>query len=136
LARLQSDGDVSVRVAALRALQALGVPEIAAGVESALADSAPQVRMAAISAMPSLPIPDAAKVAHLAGVVGSGSVGEQQSALGALGGIKAPEAEQALGRLADDLATGGIAPAVQLDLLDAMRTNSSTSLQERLDRLK
>jgi HEAT repeat protein len=62
LARLRTDADATVRVTALRALVALGVPEIAAGVEAALADSEAPVRGAAISAMADPAIPDAATV--------------------------------------------------------------------------
>lgn len=136
LARLRADSEPTVRVAALRALQSLEVPEVAAGVQAALGDSNATVRMAAISAMPAMPLDNAAKVQHLLGVMGKGTPGEQQSALGALGAIKAPEAAQALGRLADGLASGAVAPAVQLDLLEAMRDNAAAPLQARLDQLK
>ena len=136
LARLQSDADTSVRVAALRALQALEVPELAEGARTAMTDANAQIRMAAISAMPAMPLPDAAKVEHLSGVIGKGAVGEQQSALEALGRIDGPEAAAALARLADGLTTGAVEPAVQLDLLEAMQASASEPLQARLDQLK
>jgi putative heme-binding domain-containing protein len=136
LARLRTDSDATVRVAALRALQSLEVPEVAQGVQSALADADATVRMAAISAMPSMPLDNAAKVQNLSGVLAKGTPGEQQSALGALGRIKAPESAEALGRLADGIANGAVAPAIQLDLLEAMREHGAEPLQTRLDQLK
>ncbi len=106
LARLRTDAAPAVRVAALRSLQALAVPEAAAGVQVALADADATVRMAAISAMPAMPIADAAKVDHLASVVARGVMGEQQSAVEALARVKGPEAVQALNRLADNMTAG------------------------------
>ena len=46
------------------------------------------------------------------------------------------EAVQALGRLADGLATGAWRPGVQLDLLEAMQATKAAPLQQRLDQLK
>jgi putative heme-binding domain-containing protein len=62
-------------------------------------------------------------------------VGEQQSALGALGGIKTPEAVAALGRLLDGLAAGTTAPAIQLDLLEAVQTSGAAPLAARLEQI-
>ena len=136
LARLQSDPEATVRVAALRALQALEAPELASGVEAALEDRDTSVRMAAISAMPDMPLPPAEKVEHLSRVVGEGAVGEQQSAVAALAEVGGAEAQQALGRLADQLAAGSIDAAVQLDVLQAMRDSEAEPLVGRLEQLK
>ncbi len=136
LARLREDGDASVRVAALRALQALEAAELADAVEVAMADTAADVRMAAIGAMADMPLPAGEKVTHLTTVIGRGDVGEQQSAIAALGEIEGPEATAALGELADRLAAGAIAPGAQLDVLAALRDSDNDQLTGRLEALK
>ena len=136
LARLRSDPQAPVRVAALAALQTLAVPELEPGVRAAMADADPGVRTAAVAALPDMPLAGPAKVELLGAVVGSGSTAEQQSAVGALAKIPGTEAVQALGRLADALAAGKVAPGVQLDVLEAMQASKVPSLQQRLDQLK
>jgi putative membrane-bound dehydrogenase-like protein len=136
LARLQSDSAASVRIAALKALQTLDVPELEPGVRAAMADADNGVRSAAISALPEMPIAPAAKVELLTSVVRTGGTNEKQSALQALGTIPGAEAVAALSGFADDLAAGRLDPAVQLDLLDAMRTSRAEPLLQRLDQLK
>ncbi|ODS53131.1 MAG: hypothetical protein ABS36_14420 [Acidobacteria bacterium SCN 69-37] len=136
LARLQADADPQVRVAALHGLQRLAVPELEAGVRAAMADADITVRTAAISALPEMSIAAPAKVELLGAVMGKGNQAEQQSAVRALAGVASPEAVQALGRLADGLTTGAVAPAVQLDLLEALQATKAEPLQQRLDQLK
>jgi quinoprotein glucose dehydrogenase len=136
LARLREDADAGVRVAALRALQALEATELADGVEVAMADSSTDVRMAAIGAMADMPLPAAEKVEHLTAVIGRGDVGEQQSAIAALGDIGGAEANAALGQLADRLAAGQIPAGAQLDVLEALRESGDAQLADRLEALK
>jgi quinoprotein glucose dehydrogenase len=136
LARLKTDSDASVRVAALAALQTLGVPELEPGVRAAMADSTDTVRVAAMSALPAMSIAGPAKVELLAAMVATGGLPEQQGALRAIGNVSGPEAVTALGRFADDLAAGRLDPAVQLDLLEAMQATKAEPLLQRLDQLK
>jgi quinoprotein glucose dehydrogenase len=136
LARVQSDSDAQVRVAALRALQTLAVPELEAGVRAAMADSDITVRTAAISALPEMSIAAPAKVELLSAVMGKGNAAEQQSAVRALAEVPGNEAVTALGRLADNLAAGSITPAVQLDLLEALQATKNEALAQRLEQLK
>jgi putative heme-binding domain-containing protein len=136
LSQLKSDPQASVRVAALAALQALAVPELEPGVRAAMADTDVNVRAAAIAALPDMSIAAPAKVELLSSVVGTGNLAEQQSAVGALGKVPGNEAVQALGRLADGLGTGKIQPAVQLDVLEAMRATKAAPMLQRLDQLK
>ena len=131
--RLRQDGASAVRVAALKALQALGGADAAEASRIAIADADATVRMGAIAGMAASPLPAAAKVASLAAIVRSGSAGEQQSAVMALGKIGGPEAERELARLLDELAAGRVAPALTLDVLEAVQAHSSTVLRTRLD---
>ncbi len=136
LARLQSDPNADVRVAALGALQTLAVPELEAGTRAAMADSDVAVRSAAIRALPEMSIAAPAKVELLTAVVGSGNVAEQQSAVRALAEVPGPEATTAIGQLADRLAAGTIPPGVQLEVLEAMSATKAEPLLQRLDALK
>jgi putative heme-binding domain-containing protein len=136
LARLQSDRDATVRVAALRALDTLAAPELERGVRAAMADSDASVRSAAIDVLAGTSMPAAAKVDLLMPLVTSGSTAERQSALHALGTVRGDAAVAALGRLADGLETGAVDPAVQLDLVEAIQASKAAPLQAHLERLK
>jgi mono/diheme cytochrome c family protein len=93
--------------------------------------------MAALAAISSMPIAAAVKVERLAAVVDSpaATLGEQQSALATLGALRGPGAVAALSARLDALATGGVAGALQLDLLQAARTTGAPSLLARLEQL-
>jgi putative membrane-bound dehydrogenase-like protein len=136
LARLKTDADANVRVAALGALQTLAVPELEAGVRAAMVDADDTVRIAAMSALPAMTISAPAKVELLASMVAKGALPEQQTALRAIGDVPGPEAVAVLGRFADDLAAGRLDPAMQLDLLEAMRATKAEPLLSRLEQMK
>jgi putative membrane-bound dehydrogenase-like protein len=135
LARLEHDATPAVRAAALRALQALGASEIQRLLPGALADADASVRMAAIGAMGSLPLSDAEKADYLLSVVDTASLGEQQSALQALGALKTTAAAERIGRLLDQVAANTLQPEVHLDVFDAARANGAAPLMARLDGL-
>jgi putative heme-binding domain-containing protein len=135
MARLEHDATSSVRVAALRGLQALGATEIQRLLPAALTDADASVRMAAIGAMGSLPLSDAEKAESLVSVVGKASLGEQQSALQALGALKTTAAAERIGRLLDQVAAKTLQPEVHLDVFDAARTNGAAPLLARLETL-
>jgi putative heme-binding domain-containing protein len=136
LAMLRSDPEPAVRVAALGALQALAVPELEPGVRAAMADKDMSVRTAAIAALPEMPLDAPAKAELLSAAINVGNTAEKQSAIHGLAQVPGSEAAQALGRLADDLAAGSVAPALQLDLLEAMQATNTPAMQQRLDQLK
>jgi quinoprotein glucose dehydrogenase len=117
----------------LRALQALKVSDIAELMQGALADRDPEVRRAALGILPTLPLPDAAKVKQLEAVLRDGSNEDKQAAFGVLGTLKSPASEQLLGSYLEKVSTGDVPLAVQLDLVDAARSNGSATLKARLD---
>jgi putative membrane-bound dehydrogenase-like protein len=133
LAQLREDVAPEVRVASLRALQALKIPNMDEVMRIAVADSTAAVRRAALTILPALPLTDAAKVENLSAVIRKGPVPDQQAGFEVLGTLKSVEAEKALGSFFDELSAGKVAAAVQLDLVDAMQTNGSASLQSRLE---
>jgi putative membrane-bound dehydrogenase-like protein len=135
VARLEHDPSPAVRVAALRALEALGAPEIQRLLPGTLADPDPAVRMVAIGSIRSLPLSDAEKADALVSVLGKSSTGEQQSALAALGQLQSPAAVDRLGRLLDRLTARTLTAEIQLDVMDAARASGAEPLLARLDQI-
>jgi putative membrane-bound dehydrogenase-like protein len=133
LAQARSDPSPQVRLAALRALQAVKAPNMDSVMRTALSDSDPSVRRAALNILPALPLSDAAKVQHLDAVIKSASIPEQQGAFEVLGTLKTTAAYQLLGRYVDQLVAGKLPPELQIDLVDAVQSGESQSLHARLE---
>jgi putative membrane-bound dehydrogenase-like protein len=136
LTRLKNDPAPEVRVAALQAMRQLDTPTTSDAVAAAMADRSSTVRMAAIAAIGASPLPDATKVQHLASILKTGSIGEQQSAVSVLGTIKSAESQQVLAGLLKQLGSGQLRAAIQLDVLDAAQAHGAAPLLAELDRLK
>ena len=136
VAQAREDPSAEVRVASLRALQALKAPDMGEIMKVALVDRDAGVRRAALGLLASLPLTPAAKVEHLSRMIGTGSMEERQSAIEVLGTLKGPAAERFLGSLVDDLAAGKLAPELQIDVVDAAQTNGAPSLDARLDAIR
>ena len=66
-------------------------------------------------------------------MIRGGAVNDQQAGFEVLGTLKSGDAEKALGSFFEELVAGKLAPAVQLDLVDAMQANGSPGLAARLD---
>jgi putative membrane-bound dehydrogenase-like protein len=132
LAQLRGDSSPQVRVASVNALQSLKV-NMDEAMKVAVADENAEVRRAALAILPSLPMAESAKVAHLSSVIKSGSQVDQQAGFDALGTLKSGEAEKALTGFFEELKTGKMPAAVQLDLVDAMQSNGSAALQAQLE---
>ena len=134
MTQLQSDTSFNVRVASLRALQALKVSNMEEIMKIAVADSNAEVRRAALGILPSLTMSDEAKVQSLVAVIRSGAVNDQQAGFEVLGTLKSARSrEGAGGVLRRARCAGKVAPAVQLDLVDAMQANGSPALTAKLD---
>ena len=133
LTQLKSDSSFNVRVASLRALQALKVSNMDEVMRIAVADADANVRRAALGVLPSLALSDAVKVQNLTAVIRSGTVADQQAGFEVLGTLKSSEAETALAAFFDELVAGKMAPGVQVDLVDAMQANGAPALEARLE---
>ena len=107
----------AVRVAALKALDKLGDVELAASAALAAASDISDLRLAALPITSRL-APESA-VANLTKLLAGGTAKEQQTAFRALGAAKDPAADDVLLAQLGQLAAGKIAPAAQLDLLEA-----------------
>jgi quinoprotein glucose dehydrogenase len=132
-AQLKGDPSVEVRLASLRALQALKVKDIDEVMKTALADNDPAVRKAALGILPGLAMTSAAKVQQLTSLIKNGSQAERQGALDVLGTLRTAQSREALGQYLDELQAGRIAPELQLDLVDAAQTDAAPALTDRLE---
>ena len=124
--RLQSDTATEVRIAALNALAVFGGLQAEQGIELALVDSEPTLRMTAISRIPTMPIAEEARTAALLSVVSSqiATTGEKQSAVSALGRLNSAGATAAIEQLMEQLAQGTIEPGIRLELLETAGADS------------
>ena len=132
-AQLKGDPSVEVRLASLRALQALKVKDIDEVMKTALADTDPSVRKAALGILPGLAMTSAAKVQQLTSLIKGGSQAERQGAFEVLGTLKTAESREALGQYLDELQAGRIAPELQLDVVDAAQADAVPALTARLE---
>ena len=135
-AKVSAASAPEVRIAALRAVLLLGDARSEQAVRAALQDTSVTVRMAALGAIPPLRLPEATTADLLTSVITKGSVPEQQSALASLGQIEGSSARESLTRLVDQLATGRIAPEIQLDVAEAARATKHAPLVTKLDALE
>jgi quinoprotein glucose dehydrogenase len=133
LAQLRQDPSQEVRLAALSALQALGVGDMDEVMRIALADKEPAVRRAALGILPGLRMSDAARVQHLASFIKEGALAEQQGAFEVLGELRSAESRRLLGTYLDELQAGRLAPEVQVDLAAAVQADGAPALEARLD---
>ena len=133
LAQLKNDGATEVRVASLRALQALKAPDMDQVMKVALADKDPAVRKAALGVLPGLAMSSAAKVQQLSSLIKSGSLAERQGAYEVLGTLRTAESRDLLGQFLDEFEAGKIAPEVQVDLVDAAQADGFPAFVSRLE---
>ena len=132
-AQLKGDASVDVRLASLRALQALKVSDIDQVMKTALADKDPAVRKAALGIMPGIAMSSAAKVQQLTSLIKSGSQAERQGALEVLGTLRTAESREALGQYLDELQSGRLSPELQVDLADAVQADAAPALTAKLE---
>jgi quinoprotein glucose dehydrogenase len=133
LTLLRQDPSTQVRQAALQGLNAAGSGDIDEAVQLAMTDGNRLVRMTALGIIPSLPLSQERVAELLASAVKGGRVEEQQAALEALGTIGSGPAQEVLASLLTQLESGGMNPAVQLDLLEAVASGGGGALVERLE---
>src|SRR5690606_736659 len=136
LASLTDDTSPEVRVAALRALHGMGARELPEAMRLAAADGDVAVRNAALELLPEMDLPDATRAELLASVLERGTIGEQQSALQALGRLQSTAAVGVLASAVERLEAGGLAAEIELDLEEAIKASGAQSLAERLRRIR
>ncbi|PAW79740.1 MAG: hypothetical protein B9S33_18930 [Pedosphaera sp. Tous-C6FEB] len=130
-----SAAPAEVRAAALRTLghSAFRTPHAAlfeAALKAALADASETLRKEASRLSATGGGVDA--IIHLAVMLQTGTIGERQSALQSLAGLKGKEADDALRKALTQLLEGKLPKELHLDLLEAAAKRSSPSIKERL----
>jgi quinoprotein glucose dehydrogenase len=118
------------RIAAIQALASLKdkrLPELA---RAALKDKDANIRNQGLQSLAA--VDPAAAVALIAEIINSGSLVEKQGALSALSQIRRPEAAALLATLVERLTAGGIAPEIQLDILEAARKAGSPEVTAKV----
>jgi putative heme-binding domain-containing protein len=133
LGQLKNDPATEVRLASLRALQALKVSDIDQVMNVALADKDPAVRKAALGILPGLAMSSAAKVQQLSSLIKSGSLAERQGAFEVLGTLRTAESRELIGQYFDEFEAGRMAPELQVDLVDAAQADGFPAFTSRLD---
>ncbi len=124
--------DPETRAAALRALDQIKDPRLAAAVAAASASPAAALRLAALPISTRLAPEAAAPV--LANLARRGDVAEQKAALRSLGRLRHPSADVLLAEMLDALDRGEVAPAVQLELITAASRRDAPEVRSRLAR--
>jgi quinoprotein glucose dehydrogenase len=121
----------SVRAAALTTLAGFDAPGLAESAALAAASEVPDLRLAALPVVSRLAPNDA--VGHLEKLVNGGTAREQQTAFRALGAATDTAADTVILAQLARLEAGKIAPAAQLDLLEAAALRSDPRVKQALE---
>jgi len=121
----------SMRLEALKALQALKAPELDTVLPIASKDPSSQVRLWALKARA---VANPALGHELVGqALKTGTVEEKQAAIGILGWLQDPAAVTKLSSMLDELVAGKLAPALSLDVLEASQKRNEPSQLAKLE---
>ena len=133
VAELARDANAAggVRVAALRALADLDQAQLSQALKLALADSSEELRKEALRLQSRLA--PAAALGQIRATLGTGTIGEKQSALGTLGNLNEPGVDELLAQWLDALLAGKVELPLQADLLAAAEKRESPELKRRLE---
>jgi len=122
----------SVRIAALKSLDGFGGDEILKAVDAAEKSGIPALRLSALQIVarraPERAIPVIKRFAA------SKSEVEQQAAFEAMGQLQSPQAPALLVGALDQLAAGKVAPAAQVELLDAVTKSEAPTVKARWEK--
>jgi quinoprotein glucose dehydrogenase len=133
LAQLRDDPSAEVRVAAFDALRRLDVTPAQELMATAVADADATVRRRALTVLPDVPLSEEARTKYAADVFARGTILEQQGVLEVLGRLGSESSRAALARHLDDLAAGRLAPALHIDLLEAVQEDGDAALLAKVE---
>ena len=135
LTRLANDNSLAaaIRASAVEALHSIDADGADEAVAAALKAESPELRATAVRILAKRN-PDAGELmASLHAGLKSDHLREQQNALGVLGSLKSPEAVSLLEAQAKRLAKGTAPASLHLDILEAAKSNGSSSLAKFAD---
>lgn len=133
---LATSHSTEVRSAMLVALSKLKYDKMEEVIHRGMTDRDPAVRTTAVGLLSDLNITKENLPAVVDPVFKNGSVQEQQELLRVLGEMPVEKTEAVLNHLIDQLATKKIAPAITLDLLEAVDSTHSEALIAKLKPLR
>jgi quinoprotein glucose dehydrogenase len=119
-----------VRADALAALVVLEAHGLDDAIRIAQADASEDLRKAGAKALAARGGTDA--TSRLASTLKTGTLGEQQAALAALGGIPGPAADELIANWVSDLRAGRVRKELELDVLEAASKRTSPSVTQKL----
>ncbi|MBU6399882.1 MAG: c-type cytochrome, partial [Verrucomicrobia bacterium] len=122
-----------VRIAGLHTLVTLKADQAVEAVKLALADGDADVREAATELQADVPHGEDT-VSHLATTLDTGTIGERQAALAALGSMTSAAADELLGQWLDKLRVGQVPKEMQLDVIEAAEKRATPALKEKLEK--
>lgn len=134
LSLLQNDPAPEVRIASLQALVKMGYDEIDEAVFVAIEDEERSVRRNALRLLSDLDLPVENIAAIIEMVLESGTIEERQSAMNILGNIDHPSSYELLGSQINLLLNDELENEVELDLVLAVESADTESLNEQLQR--
>ncbi len=126
--------DAAARVEALKVLANRNDAKLAEAVEIAAADEHEILRKEALPLQAKLKPANAENPLEKA--LATGTIGEKQSALAALGELKDEQADKILGEWLDNLLAGKVATELQLDLLEAAAQRNNAEIKSKLEKFK
>src|SRR5690606_38011572 len=100
---------------------------------TAVADADETVRRAALTVLPDVPLSPEARTRYAADVLTRGTTLARQGVLEVLGRLDSTSARAELARHLDELAAGRLAPALHIDLLEAVQEDGDDGLLERIE---
>lgn len=129
---LNGDATSGVKVAALEALQQLQSDNLDEALQLALADKEGDVRSKALELLPGSGLSAQEALPLFESIMKKGSQQEQQATLTAMSEYKTPAIANFLSRMMEKLSQDQVAPAIQLDLLEAAAAQEDEQVKQQL----
>lgn len=130
---IKNSASSEARKAALETLYALESQFLDEGLSIALADQDKALRSVALEILPQSKLEEEVAVSLLEKVLERGEIIEKQAALSALGNYKGEKAIQVLERSLDTFIAGNLAPAIQLEVIEAVENQKANNLMAKLN---
>ncbi|HEY0742932.1 MAG TPA: HEAT repeat domain-containing protein [Chryseosolibacter sp.] len=132
MAALKKDGDSRVREESLKALAAIGDPNVAEAIKTGLADKEKNVRVTALDLLPKMGLEKSLMVTLLQDVIQTRTVEEKQAALLTLGNLPVENTKPVFEKLLGQLESKKLPVEIQLELAEALDSAKAPELKSRL----
>ncbi len=129
---MRTDASADVRVTALQSLYEIGYPKLTEVMQIAQKDKSNTVRSKVLELLPQSGLPESEILELLEKIYAEGSTAEKQAALSSYASYETPESVAFLAKLMDQLESGNLNKSVQLDVMEAIKSQNNTELVDRL----